>query len=1036
MKNFIVRNLKIVFQFFLLALSSALLSSCVLNANISDLVNEGSGSVIALKIKDSSSQIGINDGSTLVLLISQTAPLDKDTVISFTIEEDGFSSADTFQESFPITKTLKAGETIINFTLNTKHDPFTTGNKNFILKISSDDPKIIGTQLDLKVLDLEAEQPTLTFSNSSINEGQNAQITFNLSKSTEKSVTFNYSTQNGTALAGAHYATTNGSVTFPPGSTLQVVTLPTIANSSEICAPDRSFTVAILNLQNAQFTGVNPVVTLKDPDRPVMTINNSSAVEGSAVTFTITLSALCSDYDVTFDWQTLETTALNNVDFTVATGSGVIPKGSSSVTFDVATLADTLPESSEAFSVTLSNILNATTSGALIGIGTIVDDDFGSFTISGITSTGDIVADAYLNNSANPSVNWSSASGATNYDVSIYEDDGVTLKCAIINTASTSLAMSSCNLNTGLYYKAVVIAKSAMGTRSADNSLYRFYVNQSPISHPSGSGPYYVLAGNSIVMSATGGSSPTVGIAQDPEGGLLSITAIGTPTLGTISSSSSSSFTLSTVSTHYGESLISVTISDSLGGTLVKTIQINVVQPFTWTGAVSSVWSVAGNWCGSVSADKRSCVGAASGPSAADIIYFDDTCSSTFTCSPIMNTNLSVAGIRVKANGFSQGTANTITVGGSDWIQQGGTFNGGNGNIQLSSSLRVSGVGGFYSTTGIVSVLGGTISFNENFIHNNGTVSLNTGTNNFASLSDFYNLSVSVWTANGVYLVNTIVVQNNLDIGGGGGIGGSFQFEVRGNLSSIATQGSLIKIKLVGTNNQAVSTSVTGYLPHLIIEKTGGSVVGGTNLNILNGGIEVVSGAVDFTTTNLSISGGSSEPVQLAGNAVRSLLLNFWSYGSLTLKDNIVVNGDLTVNGAGIPVPGFVGVKISVAGNVAIDLANPGWGGPVDIEMLGAVSSDLSIGSSGGTIAGTAFGGDLIINKSSGASVRLLSNLSMAQTGQDLIINAGSFDMNSYNVSILGLSLNSTALTKNSGVLTVGGVTVGSGSLYGGTINP
>ena len=919
--------------------------------------------------------------------------------------------------------------------MNTKHDPLANGNKHFVLKISSDDAKITGTQLDLNVLDLEAEQPTLTFSSHSVNEGQSTQIIFNLSKVTDKAVTFNYSTQNGSALAGTHYTTTNGSVTFPPGSTSQVISLSTIANSSEICAPDRGFTVSILNLQNAQFTGSDPVVTLKDPDRPVMTINNPSAIEGSSVTFTVTMSAICPGYDVTFDWQTSENTALSNIDFTGATGSGVISKGNSSVTFNVATLTDTLPESSETFTVALSNIVNATTSGTLIGIGTIIDDDFGSFTISGITSTSDIVADSYLNNAINPTVNWSSASGATSYDVSIYEDDGSTLKCAIVNTASTSLALSSCNLNTGTYYKAVVVAKSAMGSRAADNSFYRFYVNQSPISHPGGSGPYYVLAGNSIVVSATGGSSPIVGIAQDPEGGALSITSIGTPTLGTISSSSSSSFTLSTSASAYGKSLISVTISDALGGTLVKTVQINVMQPFTWTGAISSSWNVVENWCGSISADLRSCVGAASGPSAADIIYFDDTCSSTFTCSPTTNANLSIAGVRVTANGFSQGAAYTIAVGGSDWIQQGGTFTGGTGNISLNSSLRVSGTSTFYSTTGSVSIIGGTISINENFIHNNGVVSLNTGTNNFTSLSDFYDLSLSVWTANGLYLTSNVIVQNNLDIGGGGGIGG-FQFEVKGNLTSIATQSSSTKVKLVGTNNQSVSTSVTGYLPHLIIEKTGGTVVGGSTLNIFNGGIEVVSGSIEFTNTNLVISGGGGEPVQLAGNPVKSLLLNFWSYGSLTLKDNIIVNENLTINGAGVPVPGFAGVKVSAAGNVVIDLTNPGWGGPINIEMVGSANSDLSVGSTGGTISGTTFGGDLLINKSSGASVRLLSNLSMAQTGQDLMVMAGNFDMNSYNVSTLGLSLSSTVLTKNSGVLTVGGLTVGSGSLYGGTINP
>lgn len=1012
-------------------------SACTLNASISDLNSATNNqNLISLKVQGNITKVDVNEGATLVMIITQSAALSSDSSIQLSLEELGFSATSAFQDTFPISQVIKAGETATTVTFVTKHDPSVTGNKAFRLLVSSGNSNILGTQLDLNIIDLEINQPTLTINDMTVNEGQQALINFTLNHASTENVTLDYTTIDGTASSGTHYTPKSGNITIAAGTTSQTLTIDTTAIPAEVCASDRQLSIQITNVQKAQFSGTSPKITIKDPDRPTLSMNTPSVNENTPLVFTLTLSSVCSQHDVTFNWQTSEITATNNVDYTYSSGSGTIPKGNLNTTVSITTLNDALYESSETLRLNISNIANSSMSPNSYADGTIIDDDFGDFSISGVTSSNDSIVDAYLSNSIQPTISWSAAAGATSYDVSIYENDGTTLKCSPVNTINSSLALSSCNLTVGNNYKAVVKALSSTGFKMASNNFFSFYVNQSPTLHVSGSGPYYVMAGSSITVSALGGASPTVGIGSDPEGELLSFTSVGTPSIGSISASSSSSLTLSTASTDFGKSSISVSIEDPRGGLLTHTLEIKIVQAYTWTGALSSAWNTPGNWCGSVSADKRSCVGAGATPSGTHVIYFDNTCSSAFSCSPITTSNISVAGVRISANGFSQGTGFSLTIGTSGWTQSGGSFMGSDSAIQFSnSSLTLSSTGSFTSTSGTLSIAGGTLSFNNNFTHNNGTVALNTSTYTFTSASDFYNLSFGIWTSHAISLSSNIIVRNTLNLSGAGNLSG-YQIDVYGDVSSTKTNSGTTKVRLVGNNNQSLASSGGGALPRLIIDKTGGLVTGGSTLSVLSGGIEVLNGSVDFTNTDMSLSGGGGEPIQLAGNPVKSLAINLWTAGNLVIKDNLTVINDLTLNGNGIPTPGFAGVKISTGGNLNVNLACACWGGKVNIEMTGASNSTISVGSAGGTVAGSVFGGNLIINKNPAAVVSLQSHLNMTQTGQTLVVTSGSFDMAGYNATILGLSLNSTVLTKTAGTLTVNGIVVGTGSLYGGTINP
>lgn len=100
------------------------------------------------------------------------------------------------------------------------------------------------------------------------------------------------------------------------------------------------------------------------------------------------------------------------------------------------------------------------------------------FTISGINGSTDSLVDGYLETDLQARVNWNSSSSHTSYDVTIYENDGYTVKCATTNVsaATSSYLFSGCNLTLNSYYKAEVIAKNANGSTIASNNLYTFRV--------------------------------------------------------------------------------------------------------------------------------------------------------------------------------------------------------------------------------------------------------------------------------------------------------------------------------------------------------------------------------------------------------------------------------------------------------------------------------------------------------------------------------------------------------------------------------
>ena len=181
-------------------------------------------------------------------------------------------------------------------------------------------------------------------------------------------------------VAGAYTVGMDSTITIAAGSTANAsdtVVITAVDNTQD--APNRDVTVTVV-ADNAQAVFLSTVITITDDDAPPMLlIDSPSAVEGTALTFTVRLHA-ASGKEVTVAYADAGTgTATSGTDYTALTaGTLTFAAGTTSQTFAVSVSDDGDDEQNETVIVTLSNAVNATFDGgatSLTGTGTIIDDD-------------------------------------------------------------------------------------------------------------------------------------------------------------------------------------------------------------------------------------------------------------------------------------------------------------------------------------------------------------------------------------------------------------------------------------------------------------------------------------------------------------------------------------------------------------------------------------------------------------------------------------------------------------------------------------
>jgi photosystem II stability/assembly factor-like uncharacterized protein len=280
-----------------------------------------------LSMTASETQISEDSGqATITLALSKTSSTD----VQINLQYSG--SAEINKDYSSVNSVIiPAGDLSTNITVTTIQDDIYEYDETITATVIS--------VLNAKTIDMESiniiiedddNAPNITINDISVNEGNlntdQGTFTVTLSAATEKNITVDYATTDGTAIADEDYIPTNGHLDFPPGTIEQDITVEIIGD--ELDEGDEEFTVNLSNAtENTNITKSEGICSIIDNDMkpPEVTINNIIVSEGnnpdiSYAKFEITLSG-AKDFPVDLNYSTENGTAENSNDYLAASGT-------------------------------------------------------------------------------------------------------------------------------------------------------------------------------------------------------------------------------------------------------------------------------------------------------------------------------------------------------------------------------------------------------------------------------------------------------------------------------------------------------------------------------------------------------------------------------------------------------------------------------------------------------------------------------------------------------------------------------------------
>ena len=233
--------------------------------------------------------------------------------------------------------------------------------------------------------------PTLSISDLTVTEpNQGSTLTVfvevRLDAATQRTVTVDFASADGSAVSPADFGSTSGTLTFNEGVVRQVV--PVVINGDNLNEIDETFTVTISNANNANLPGNDTAtVTVQNNDnQPNISIDDVTVTEVSgggtvSATFTITLDQP-SGQTVTVDYATMDGSATAPGDYTADMNTLTFMPGDTSMSVSITVAGDDVNEATEGFTVNLSNAVNAMIADGT-GAATINDNDPTAVTLAG-----------------------------------------------------------------------------------------------------------------------------------------------------------------------------------------------------------------------------------------------------------------------------------------------------------------------------------------------------------------------------------------------------------------------------------------------------------------------------------------------------------------------------------------------------------------------------------------------------------------------------------------------------------------------------
>lgn len=271
------------------------------------------------------------------------------------------------------------GEIFKTFTVSILEDTLVEGDESFSVRLFGPNG---GAQLaspSNAVVTIVDNDSSLGFStnNYTVNEGAtNVMVTVLRTNTSVGEVTINFATSNLTAVGGADYISTNGTLTFLEGENAATILIPIIDDAS--VEGDETFEIYLSNPGGAVLgTPTVATVTIVDNDAGLRFSSPTYSISESGVSATITvLRTTVTNTTVSVNYATANGTATIGEDYTGAFGVLTFTNGETAKTFTISIIDDTAIEGDETVLLTLL----APTPGSVIvnpgaAVLTILDND-------------------------------------------------------------------------------------------------------------------------------------------------------------------------------------------------------------------------------------------------------------------------------------------------------------------------------------------------------------------------------------------------------------------------------------------------------------------------------------------------------------------------------------------------------------------------------------------------------------------------------------------------------------------------------------
>jgi alpha-tubulin suppressor-like RCC1 family protein len=350
---------------------------------------------IFLKVSGSGTLLSLNEGTTLAIIYSLSQTRSVQTKIDVAVTSSRGDSAAAFGTT-TASVMIPAGQSSGTVVLSSIHDPLYTGDRDFEIDVSVDDPEVevSDSVLHLTLKDLEVvpvAKVTLTSQNILENTASGT-IEVSLSQGASAAIAVDYSFKPTTATQTADFdaalGSLSGTLTFAPGETVKTVSFNVVDDAA--IESTEEFDFELTQVSGAATLSTQKIHTVKivDNDFATLSFSDVSANEGQNLVFTIILNPASSG-PVTVQYATANGTAVSGTNYTSRSGTLTFAAGETSkqITVPSFAFASEACAADRTFSLTLSNATNANI-GIASSTGLIRDPDLPSLSVAATNPAG------------------------------------------------------------------------------------------------------------------------------------------------------------------------------------------------------------------------------------------------------------------------------------------------------------------------------------------------------------------------------------------------------------------------------------------------------------------------------------------------------------------------------------------------------------------------------------------------------------------------------------------------------------------------